>query len=84
MITDLTDKSTRILTKEECEVELTRLRNDLLIYQKENAPEEKTSHCEAKIAVWERVLFHIDNGEIVTINDKKEIQLLEINKKQGN
>jgi len=84
MITDLTDKSTRILTKEECEVELTRLRNDLLIYQKENAPEEKTSHCEAKIAVWERVLFHIDNDEIITINDKKEIQLLEINKKQGN
>ena len=84
IITDLTDKSTRILTKEECEAELTKSREDLLIYKKENAPKDKTSHCEAEIAIWERLLFHINNGEIITINDKKEIQLLETNKRQGN
>ena len=84
IITDLTDKSTRILTKEECEAELTKSRNDLLIYQKENVPKEKLSRCEAEIAIWERLLFHISNGETITINNKKEIQLLETNKERAN
>lgn len=84
IITDLTDKSTRILTKKECQAELIKSRKDLVIYKRENSPKEKISRCEAEIAIWERFLFHINNGETITINAKKQIQLLETNKKQGN
>jgi hypothetical protein len=84
VIANLTDKSTRILTKEECEAGLAKSRKDLLIYQKENAPKEKIYFSEAEIAIWERLLFHIKNGETITINDKQEIHWLETNKKQVN
>ena len=84
VIVNLTDKSTRILTKEECEAEIAKSRKDLLIYKKEKAPEEKIELSEAMIAVWERALFHIKKGETITINDKREIHWLETDKKQIN
>jgi len=84
LIIDLTDKSTRILTKDKCEEELARSIKELSIYKKEKAPKEKINYSKAKVAIWERVLFHVNNGEIITINDKQEIHWLETSKIQVN
>jgi hypothetical protein len=84
IITNYTDKSTRMITKEKCKAELAKVREDLLIYKKEKAPKEKIDFSEAKIAVWKRILVHINNGETITINDKQEIHWLEANKIQVN
>ena len=82
--TNFTDKSTLLITKEKCKAELAKVRKDLLIYKKEKAPKEKIDLLEAKIAVWKRILVHINNGETITINDKQEIHWLETNKIQVN
>ena len=84
LIPDFTDKSTRILTKDKCEEELARSIKELSIYKKEKAPKEKINYSEAKVAIWKRVLFHVNNCEIITINDKQEIHWLETSKIQVN
>lgn len=84
IINNYTDKSTQMITKEKCKAEIAKAREDLLIYKKEKAPKEKIDLVEAKIAVWKRILVHINNGETITINDKQEIHWLETKKIQVN
>ena len=73
-MTATTDTTTRILTKEECLKEIKLAEKNLAIYQEEKAPEPKMLRIKMEIAVWDRLLEHLQNGEIVTINSKKEIQ----------
>jgi hypothetical protein len=62
-----------MVTKEECLENIAKANAALLIYLKEEAPIEKQYNVEAEMAIWDRVLEHLENGEIITIDDKTRL-----------
>jgi len=63
----------RMLTKEECAENAAKANEALLIYIKEEAPIDKRHKAEADKAIWERIIEHLDNGEIITIDEETRI-----------
>ena len=63
----------RLITKEECVEKILKAEADLKIYQKEKAPPEKKDRAKAMKILWERIGFHIDNGEIITMDNESRI-----------
>ena len=78
---DQSDKSTRLITVEECDKKINMaLRNIKMLYDMEN-PKEQIAHQRATIKVWESVKYHIEHGVKLIIDDKGKFQRLETDKK---
>lgn len=60
-----------LLTKDFCDGEIRKLTEQKNRYAFQSEEEEKL--LVVTLAVWERLKEHVANGEIITINEKKEI-----------
>ena len=78
---DQSDKSTRLITVEECDKNIARvLRNVKMLYDMD-APEEKIIDQDAELKVWKSLKYHIEHGEKLIIDDKGKFQRLDTDKK---
>lgn len=81
VIANQVDKSTHLMTMEECRKKIQVCQRNIKMLEDMDAPEEQQLLVGAELAVWMRIMHHLNNGEIITINDKGEIQWIE-NKSQ--
>ena len=78
---DQSDKSTRLITVEECDKNINRaLRNIKMLYDMENSDDQLIEQ-KATVKVWESLKYHIEHGEKLIIDDKGKFQRLETDKK---
>jgi len=70
---DQTDKSTRILTISDCEQNIKTCQEKLGNYIDSKDQDDAQIRLQAEIGIWARMIHHINNGEIVTINDKNQL-----------
>jgi hypothetical protein len=74
LITDNSDKSVRMLTIADCESARKICEEKLGKFLVDESDQELAqAKIEAEIDIWDRIMFHLNNGEIITINDKKQI-----------
>ena len=78
---DQSDKSTRLITVEECDKNINRaLRNIKMLYDMENSDDQLIDQ-KATVKVWKSLKYHIEHGEKLIIDDKGKFQRLETDKK---
>jgi len=78
---DQSDKSTRLITVEECDKNIARVLRNLKILFDMDAPEEKIIDQDAELKVWKSLKYHIEHREKLIIDDKGKFQRLETDKK---
>ena len=76
-VVDQTDKTTRMLSMEECDRNIDRCNEALKTLVILEAPQKKIDIVEAEIEVWKRAKEHAESGANITINSKDEIYLQE-------
>jgi len=85
LITDNSDKSVRMLTIADCEESIKTCEDKLGEFLIDESDQELAqAKIEAEIAIWNRILFHLKNGEIITINDQKQIHWVQSEAKTRN
>jgi hypothetical protein len=75
------DKSTQILTVEECDKNIARILRNVKILYDIDAPEAQIIDQDAELKVWKSLKYHIEHGEKLIIDDKGKFQRLETDKK---
>jgi len=84
LITNQTDESTRMLTTKECGDNIKACQERLGHYKEVADSLLAEARIVAEIAIWDRMLFHLNNGEMITINDKQELHWINESKGKTN
>jgi hypothetical protein len=64
----------RILSEEEVQKRLAESVRKINRSEKNKASDTEIAKAKAEKAVWERMLYHIKNGEIITLDDEDRLQ----------
>jgi hypothetical protein len=72
----VTNGPIKILTSEDCTKRIDELANKLEeMAQSDNCTDHEFDIEVAKVEIWERVRYHIDNGQIVTLDTEERLHL---------
>jgi hypothetical protein len=77
---DQSDKSTRLITVEECDKKIAMILRNVKMLCDMDAPEEQIIDQDALLKVWKSLKYHIEHGEKLIIDDKGKFQRLETDK----
>jgi hypothetical protein len=67
--------SMRIISEEDAQERLTESVRKIKRVKRMRASKHEIKLAEAEKAVWNRVLYHIKNGEMITLDDEDRIEL---------
>lgn len=79
-IVNQSDKTTRMVTVEECDKNIARVLRNLKMLNDMEAPEEKIIDQDAELKVWKSLKYHIENGTIITMDSQGMLHQLETTK----